>query len=366
MRRVVLLLIMAGLLAACGGQAQVLPTSVPVEAGPVSANEPTAQVAVDNRVEVPGKLLLVNNANLVIVSGEKTVQLTSSGKKYQPTWSPDGTRLAYIQREESFADLWVMSADGSDKVQITNNEPQGIEARSETHVTSIKWAFYPAWSPDGSLLTYVSQAKPPTYVIAGSEVPIEYPLSLYLYGSRRIGDGNFAGPSFQHLLKLGTDLTHPTWGADNSFIVYTQTERDTDAPQTLGFFDYASGTSGVLSGQTAEQFANTLDPDFSADGSWLAYIQNADTNSDIWVVPAPASDGSVAGTPQQLTTGRHIRAPTWSPDGKHIAFFEARNNTIVLYMADVATSGAGKLSLTNEQEIWQGNFDTDSGMSWVK
>jgi TolB protein len=65
-----------------------------------------------------------------------------------PSWSPDGTRIAFEsnanldggnpQRDE---EIWVMGADGSNPTQLTHNalHDEG-----------------PAWSPDGSLLAYSS------------------------------------------------------------------------------------------------------------------------------------------------------------------------------------------------------------------
>ena len=366
MRRLVYFLLLISIVG-CGGtqSVEVLPNAATQQ--PVNIEDPEAgeQLAVENRINVPGKLLLVNDGNIVMIKGDMTTHITSSGKKYQPSWSSDGTQVAYIQREESFSDVWVMDVDGSNKIRITNNEPEGIPARSTDHIVSITWAFYPEWSPDGNLLTYVSQARPPQYY-GSSEVPVEYPLSLYLYGTRRIGDGKPAGPSFEQLSKPGIDLSHPTWNIDNLLLVYAQASRDVDQTQTLGYFHFDTGASGGLSGQTAEQFDDTMDPDIAPNGRWMSYVKRTDSSSDIWVTPAPDATGSVAGTAQQLTQGRRIRMPTWSPDSQKLAFFEARNNTIMLNIADVETSGAGQLSLSNIQEIWQGNFDVDSGLSWIK
>ena len=361
MRRLIMICLCV-LLAACGTSSNVLPTA-PVHNLNPNDNE-TSPVVAENRVEVPGKLLLVNGGNLVMIADEKTTNLTNSGKKYQPTWSPDGKRIAYIQREESFADLWVMNADGTKKIQVTANEPKDVGARSIGHIASIKWAFYPAWSPDGSLLAYMSQAKAPQPL--NEEVYQEYPLSLYLYGTRRIGDGEPAGASFQVLVKADTDMFHPTWSADNTLVVFEQIERNEENGHTLAFFNYETSESGILQGRTTDQFIGAMDPDLSADGAWMAYVRQEGNASDIWAIPAPEADGSVTGTPQQLTSGKRIRMPTWSPDGSKVTYFEVRSNTVYLMMADVQTSGAGKLSLAEPQEIWQGNFDVDSGMSWIR
>ena len=374
MRRFLVFFVCLAVLAACGEPAapQALPTTPPLPvstAEAVDVNLPQPTIEVENPAEVPGKLLFVlGGGDIWAAEGDSTHSITRNGKKYQPAWSPDGERIAYVQREESFSDLWVMDADGSNKVRITNNEPAGIEARSEAHILSITWAFYPTWSRDGSLLAYMSQLTPPRQT--SGEVPSEYPLSLYLYGSRRIAEGTPAGPSFQRLVKADTDLSHPTWSADDSLVVYAQSERCystscPDAGSGLGFYVPETDASGDLAGADPAQFVDAMDPAFSPDGRWLAYVKNDGAGSDIWVVPAPESDGTVSGAPARLTNTGRARMPTWSPDGRKLAYFVAKDNLISLTVSDVAAAGAS-LSLSNAVEIRKDPIDVDSGMSWVE
>jgi Tol biopolymer transport system component len=56
-----------------------------------------------------------------------------------PAWSPDGTRIAFV-REGS---LWVMEADGTGEMQLLGSaDPRMYEA-------------YPSWSPDGTKIAFV-------------------------------------------------------------------------------------------------------------------------------------------------------------------------------------------------------------------
>ena len=386
MRRLLFLVVLLSLLAACGGGGNAvpppLPTTPPLPPAPVNVDEseivPTVVVENANKVEVPGRLLFVRNeprgtgngatGNIWLVAGDSTRRVTSSGKKYHAAWSPDGSRIAYIQREESFADVWVMNPNAADKIQITNNEPSGIDARSEEHILSVKWAFYPRWSNDGSVLAYVSQLTPPEFVT--SEVPREYPLSLYLYGSRRIDEGTIADASFQRLVKPDTDLSHPTWATDDSLLVYTQVERCygnscTDGAMQLGFYVPETDLAGVVQGDDAEVFIDAMDAAFSPDGKWLAYIKRDGNTSDVWVVRAPGIDGVASGTPVKLTTAERVRMPTWSPDSRKLAYFIAKDNLVSLTISDVTTTN-GKLSLANPVEVQKDTLDIDSGMSWVR
>ena len=66
-----------------------------------------------------------------------TTDATSSDSYSSPDWSYDGTKIAVIKG----AQVWVMNADGSDPVQLT----------TETGATA---DFHPSWSPNGTEIAY--------------------------------------------------------------------------------------------------------------------------------------------------------------------------------------------------------------------
>src|SRR6266567_171205 len=59
-----------------------------------------------------------------------------------PRWSPVGTSLCYSSSDRGNADVWVMNADGSRKVDLTTNDPS-----QDGNC---------AWSPDGSKIVFVT------------------------------------------------------------------------------------------------------------------------------------------------------------------------------------------------------------------
>ena len=79
---------------------------------------------------------------VVSVSDGQVKILADSGLYGEPTWSPDGTMLAYRKRplEDIRGDIHIVPATGGEPRQITNTPSEG---ESEIH-----------WTPDGKQLTY--------------------------------------------------------------------------------------------------------------------------------------------------------------------------------------------------------------------
>jgi Tol biopolymer transport system component len=57
-----------------------------------------------------------------------------------PTWSPDGKRIAFTSNRDGDFDIWVMNADGTAQVNLTNDDPSQDDV--------------PHWSPDGRWIAY--------------------------------------------------------------------------------------------------------------------------------------------------------------------------------------------------------------------
>jgi Tol biopolymer transport system component len=74
--------------------------------------------------------------------GSGAVQLTqNSGQDGGASWSPDGTRIAFVSVRTAASEVFVMNADGSGQTALTSGAAAGP----------------PAWSPDGSKLAFHAQ-----------------------------------------------------------------------------------------------------------------------------------------------------------------------------------------------------------------
>ena len=93
------------------------------------------------------------NMELFIVrpNGRGLTRLTRSPEdEYEHSWSPDGTKIVFQRRRWEASDgtyrqhLWVMDADGGNQIRLTGN----------LAVRNWYLSFYPTWSPNGTRVAY--------------------------------------------------------------------------------------------------------------------------------------------------------------------------------------------------------------------
>jgi TolB protein len=340
------------LLAGCGPGA-VVPTPAPAIAPIVPGTATPARAApaappptaVAEGAALPGRLLFVKNGDLWVWEGENGVALTSSGDAFQPAWSPDGARIAYIRRTESYSDLVVMPAAGGEPAQLTGDGSNAPPHSYERILDSV-WAFYPAWSPDGAEIAFTSQAAPP----AGSPAA-EYRLTLYAVPSS-------GGEKQQIYADDGAHVGRPVYTPDGTAIVFANQPTGTGVPQ-LYRYTRASSSAAPLAGAPDQSY----DPAFSSDGRWLAFAARDGGRTDVFAMPAGG------GAPVRLTSLGGARAPAFSPDGKLLAFLAITpgSNSFDLWIADLQTGADGALHALQPRQLTHDmRLDADSGLSWVR
>ena len=90
----------------------------------------------DARAPYPSAIVVVS------VDGSGQTRLTGyPAGNGEPTWSPDGTMLAYTRGDGHDTEVFVMRADGSGKTQLTDNDVTDLD---------------PEWSPDGTEILYTT------------------------------------------------------------------------------------------------------------------------------------------------------------------------------------------------------------------
>ncbi len=78
----------------------------------------------------------------LVSADQKIAKLTHNDRDdIHPAWSPDGSKIAYASSEHGAYEIYVMDADGNNKLRITHNQHSDA---------------YPRWAPDGRSLIYLS------------------------------------------------------------------------------------------------------------------------------------------------------------------------------------------------------------------
>ena len=262
-----------------------------------------------------------------------------------PVISPDRMHLAFtvtdydLPKGKSLTDIYVMDLDGSNKKQITNDG---------------KGNSNPLWTSDSKCLYYVSSASGTSQV--------------YIY--------TFAGNQSKKITDFSMGVNSPVLSPDNKLIafsseIYPECGADskknamTDSLATNGpvqayvadqllfrhWTDYAAGkASHIILYNIKTQTYTDLTPDkfispvfmlgggigynFSPDSKELCYVSNHDvhpeasTNADLFVVSVTGGEAQNITLENKAWDG----SPTYSPDGKFIAY---RKQLIPGYESDL-------------------------------
>jgi dipeptidyl aminopeptidase/acylaminoacyl peptidase len=235
--------------------------------------------------------------------------------------SPDGTWVVYTLssvdsvKDKRNTDIWMMSWQGTEKVQLTNSP----DAESN-----------PKWSPDGKYISFMSSRSG-----GGNQ--------LYLL--------NRLGGEAQKLTDVKGDLSDYAWSPDGKKLLLSiedfedTTGKKKNLPYVIDRYHFKQDVSGYLYDKrkthlylfdVAVKKTDTLtkgnynegNMQWSPDGTAIAFVSNRtedpdkNSNSDIFVI-----DAKPGSTARQLTSWKGSdSSPQWSPDGKTIAYLRSTSD----------------------------------------
>jgi TolB protein len=198
------------------------------------------------------------------------------------------TRIAYVvQFSRSEYELQIADADG---------------ANPQTALKSREPIISPIWSPDGSLLAYVSFE---------SHKPVVYVHTLAT-GMRR-AVANYKGSN-----------SAPAFSPDGKSLAVVLTK---DGNSEI----YLMGIDGSSPHRLTFNPAIDTEPFFSSDGAWIYFTSDRGGGPQIYKMPATGGDA------QRITfTGDYNISPRVSPDGRLLAYVSRRNDLFQIEVLDMS------------------------------
>jgi TolB protein len=142
------------------------------------------------------------------------------------------------------------------------------------------------------------------------------------------------------LIRSGDAVPHLAGAAypgANGLIAFTSTA-DGDAEI------YVMNADGSNVTRLTDNADDDTNPDWSPDGTQMAFTRYDGMNSHIWVMDASGSGQT------QLTAIGDNEEPTWSPDGLRIAFDTNRNGNDDIYVINADGSGVAPLTMSLDHE----------------
>ncbi|MGQ9927894.1 MAG: TolB family protein [Chloroflexaceae bacterium] len=294
---------------------------------------------------LPGRLLFVRQGVIWQWRGREAAPLLGGGAAFQPAWDPAGERIAYIVRDNSFSDVWLADGAGRSLTRLTDNGSQA-PPNSLTRVTESRWAFYPAWSPDGMRVAVAMQARPPA-----GDPPADAPLELMLLP---VGPGAPLPAYGDNEVSVGRSV----FLSDGSELIVTLARSGPGGRQGLYRLDLLSGQTRALTGAPEGSY----DPALLPDGSWLVFAAPRHGRTDIFALPLTGD------TPVRLTDQGAVRAPVIAPDGRLLAFLAIAPGEpgFDLWIAELSSEPGGALAASRSRRLTSGmGIDADSGLAWA-
>ena len=222
------------------------------------------------------------------IDGTDVTKLTSDGEtKYEPSFSPDGTKITYIRGSDAddTSEVYVMDADGSKQTRLTFNTCRDSR---------------PVFSPDGNTIAFSTMRDATSDHAWNSEV--------YVMNS----DGSFP----TRLTYSNYADYNPSFAPDGESIVFNS-RRDNTCEWAGNAEIYVMNANGSAQTRLTYTDGLTYNPVYSPDGTSILYQASAATGRQIFEM---AADGS---NPTQLTFGTiQCSSPMYSPDGRKIVFWE--------------------------------------------
>jgi Tol biopolymer transport system component len=236
-------------------------------------------------------------------SGDRRIVIAGPGDDFNPVWSPDHSRIAFLTNRDGNVELYTGLMDGTSITRVTNTSVDESQ---------------PTWSPDGQRIAYVSpdaDGAPRAYWVSFDD----------LLPNRLIFESNSE-----------VDLA---WSPRGTWIAFAGLDENGNSEGL--FLRNPDGVNRLQLSASPDRH-----PAWSPDGKKLVFTSTRDGDEEIYVMHV--GDTGPEGQAVRITNNPASDfSPTWSPDSKRVAFISDRNDSRDIFT--VSDQGEGVQSLTRNQ-----------------
>ncbi|MEC4721113.1 Tol-Pal system beta propeller repeat protein TolB [Noviherbaspirillum sp. CPCC 100848] len=213
--------------------------------------------------------------------GEGTqTALRSNEPIISPSWSPDGTKVAYVSFEAKKPVVYVQDLTTRQRTVVANHRGSNSA---------------PSWSPDGSKLA----------------------LALSRSGYTQIYVVNADGSNLRQLTNSQSIETEPQFSADGQAIYFTSDR--SGGPQI-----YRMSANGGEAQRITFNGSYNISPRIAPDGKTLAYISRREGRFQLYALDL------ASGQELRLSDSTRDESPSFSPNGKYIMYATGRGSLSVV------------------------------------
>jgi Tol biopolymer transport system component/DNA-binding winged helix-turn-helix (wHTH) protein len=260
------------------------------------------------------------------LSSIRVVPLTANvGSELHPSFSPDGTRIAYSWNgadEKTFA-IYVKLIGAGDPLRITKDGGRD---------------FSPAWSPDGrwiaALRDYGREAAIILIPASGGQHR-----ELARVAKARRGDDICVSTALPLVCGLTYWESLLAWSRDGKYL-FASAYSKPDSALTLIRISTETGEQRPITSPSAA-LGGDFGPAVSPDGHVLAFVRLMGAKTgDLYVLPLSGANLASAQPRRVTVDGSDAGSPTWTPDGRELIFSSNRGGRHELWR--VRSSGSAK------------------------